>query len=207
MTQLLFDTPWWLPAVIAAVGVVLFISGNKRQETRVRAAGMGAVMLAAMLAVVSYVVDTDLEKAEKGSRRLLSAFVAEDWPAMQAVLHPRATLDVSGGDSADGGYGDRDQIIAAAKVAQQSYGVESVTVMSMESTQNDTLILITVRLFAQARNGPPNRSTWQFEWQPTDANPDGWAIYQVRALELDGADVSKWLPKLPDISKVKNLLK
>ena len=25
MSNLLFDTPWWLPAVIAAVGVVLFL--------------------------------------------------------------------------------------------------------------------------------------------------------------------------------------
>ena len=32
MTNLLFDAPWWLPALLIAVGLALWISGNKRVD-------------------------------------------------------------------------------------------------------------------------------------------------------------------------------
>ena len=54
MTDLLFDTPWWLPPSIAGAGVVLFVTGNKRVEQKIRLAGLAVICLAVLLAAVSY---------------------------------------------------------------------------------------------------------------------------------------------------------
>ena len=63
LTDYLFHTPWWLPASIAVTGAVLFYVANNRQEVKLRTAGLVVVCVAVLLALVSYFVDTDLEKA------------------------------------------------------------------------------------------------------------------------------------------------
>ena len=36
VSDLLFDTPWWLPTIIIAAGLFAFLSGNKRTIPRLR---------------------------------------------------------------------------------------------------------------------------------------------------------------------------
>src|SRR5438552_17065971 len=71
--ELLFHTPWWLPAGIVVLGVVLFWTGNNRRETRVRTAGLIVIALAVVLGVGSYLVDTDLERGVGRWRELTCA--------------------------------------------------------------------------------------------------------------------------------------
>ena len=48
MAQLLFDAPWWLPIGLAFFGIVLFWNGNRRQESKVRNAGLAVRLLRAV---------------------------------------------------------------------------------------------------------------------------------------------------------------
>jgi len=107
MTDLLFQTPWWLPTLIAAAGVVIFVTGNARTETRVRTAGLAAVCLAILLAVVSYFVDTPRETAEKRSRELCYAFEQADWTKMTSILDKSTAVTVLNSTV----YASRDQIV------------------------------------------------------------------------------------------------
>src|SRR2546423_173528 len=70
MTNLLFDTPWWLPTLLAGVGIVLFWNGNRTQETRLRNIGMALMGAAVLVCAISYFIDTDLEKCVKQSKQL-----------------------------------------------------------------------------------------------------------------------------------------
>ena len=178
MTDLLFDTPWWLPALIAAVGVVLFITGNNRLESKVKAAGLAAVGLAILLMAVSYFVDTAKESAERRSRALVDAFERADWPAMTAILDPAATVSIQNAPM----YRGRDRIVEKAKDVHGRYGFKSVNVLTADTEQVDTVITVTMTLFSeQDAFGRTANSDWQFQWQET---AEGWALVDVRALQI-----------------------
>jgi hypothetical protein len=136
MTDLIFQTPWWLPTLIAVAGVILFVTGNARTETRVRTAGLGVIGLAVLLAVVSYLVDTPRETAEKRSRELCYAFEKADWPKMTSILDTGTTVTVLNNTI----YATREEIIAAAQRAHTQHGFKSVRVLNASAEQQDTLI-------------------------------------------------------------------
>jgi hypothetical protein len=178
MTDLLFDTPWWLPALIAGAGVVLFVTGNNRLERKVKLAGLAAVALAGVLMAVSYLVDTPVEKAERRSQELVDAFERADWAAMKANLDPAAALTIHGVSL----YGDRDTLVAAAEKAHGQHGFKSVDVLSMNAARADTMITVgLVVLSDQDTVGRRINSEWQFDFRQT---ADGWALVEVRAIKI-----------------------
>jgi 4-amino-4-deoxy-L-arabinose transferase-like glycosyltransferase len=93
-SELLFDTPWWLLALLAVAGAALFISGNARLEKRLKLAGLGLVAAAVLLLALSRLVDTDREKVEKQTRQLMAAVVQRDQQGVRRQLHPQASLGV-----------------------------------------------------------------------------------------------------------------
>lgn len=178
MADLFFDTPWWLPALIAAVGAVLFVTGNNRLERNVKLAGLAAVAAAVVLMTVSYFVETPIERAERRCGELVDAFEKADWPAMRAILDPTASVSVLNYPI----YGSRDEIMKAAEEAHARYGFKSVNVLSTDSERIDTLINVGVLLLSeQDALGRTLNSEWQFVWQET---ADGWVLVEVRALKI-----------------------
>jgi hypothetical protein len=198
MSDYLFDTPFWLPLIIAAVGVFLFITGNRRQEAKVRTTGVGVVALAALLAVVSYVVDTDREKMEKRSRELVASFVARDWARFESLVDPKASLLVGGGTV----FADRRQIVDAARAAQDRDAFQSITVRSVDADEPDRGY-VTTRLellsFQEATQGRPFNSTWEFEWAKGPDN--AWALTQVRAIKLGNVEGDSMRLLMPRVSR------
>lgn len=178
MTDLLFDTPWWLPALIGAAGVVLFITGNNRLERKVKYAGLAVIAAAVVLMAVSYFVETPVEMAERRSGELVDAFERADWPAMRAILDPTAAVSLLNFPV----YGNRDEIIERASEAHTQYGFRSVNVLRMNSERADTVITVGLSLLSdQDAVGRTLPSEWQFVWQET---ADGWSLVEVRALEI-----------------------
>lgn len=173
MTELLFDTPWWLPTLFAGVGVVLFITGNNRQESKVRSAGIALAALALLLLAVSYFVDTPREKVIKDTRRLVSAVEKRDWPTMTALLDPRCTLEK---------YGSRDEIVKAAQEASERFNITSIRITSLVAEQTDTLITVTLSVVSEQdlTMGHPYPTSWQLDWQQT---ANGWSLRNINVLE------------------------
>lgn len=178
MTEVLFDTPWWLPALLAAVGLVLFMTGNARVENRVRLAGVAVVCLAILLVAVSYAVDTPRETAERKTRELCYAFERADWPAMTAILDPQTAVTVLSANV----YQDRDAIMAGAKSAHDKYGFKNVAILNATAEQVQSQITVTIVLLSE-QNSFANtlNSTWQFEWRQSQ---EGWFLYEVRAVQI-----------------------
>ena len=178
MADLFFDTPWWLPALIAAVGAVLFVTGNNRLERKVKLAGLAAIAAAVLLMTVSYFVETPVERAERRTGELVDAFEKADWPAMRAILDPTASVSVLNFPI----YGSRDEIMKAAESAHSQYGFKSVNVLSTNTERVDTLINVGLLLLSeQDALGRTLNSEWQFVWQET---ADGWVLVEVRALKI-----------------------
>jgi hypothetical protein len=183
ISELLFHTPWWLPTTIAGIGIVLFIMGNARVEAKVRNAGLGFIALAAVLITVSYLVDTDLEKAVKNTKRLVMAVNDRDWPTMQTLLDPKASLAVMGSGTP---YNDRDKIIGGAKAGVDVYGLKNVHITSTDAQQVQTQITVTLDVLTEQdfTQGRPLPSSWQFDWVKTG---NGWSMIRITCLKIANA--------------------
>src|SRR5436190_22633943 len=136
MSDLLFDTPWWLPVLILAAGIAIFITGNRRLENRLRNAGLAVVLLGIALAAVSYFVDTPLETAEKRTVELCRSFEQTDWAKMTSILDRSTAVTVLSATI----YSGRDEIVSAAKHAHEKYGFKTVRILSKDAARHDTVI-------------------------------------------------------------------
>src|SRR5688572_31859403 len=92
MTDYLFDTPYWLLALLAVIGVAILVSANARQDKRLGGIGAAVLALGVVLALVSYFVQTDKEKALSRTRELVTAVEKKDTAALDRLLHPGAQI-------------------------------------------------------------------------------------------------------------------
>src|SRR5215471_10408707 len=123
MREPLFDTPWWLLALLGIVGFALLMSGNARQNKSILRSGIAVLLAGALLTVMSYLVDTPREKVIKGTRALVKAAVDRDKTVLNAELHPNASL---------AGW-KRQQIIDGAVAYADQFGLKSATITGIEA--------------------------------------------------------------------------
>jgi hypothetical protein len=175
MTNLLFDAPWWLPALLVAVGLALWISGNKRIDAGLKNAGYGFAGLAIALLLVSWFFDSDIERAVKRTHQLVDAVEDQNWQEMRTLLDPKVSFLF---------YNDRDQIVAGARTAAEEYGVKSIMVTHTEAKQADTVITVTITCiaFLGALQDRPFRSSWQLDWVETG---EGWQLMTIHLVPDD----------------------
>jgi hypothetical protein len=192
MTDLLFDPPWYLPPGIAALGVYLFIHGNRRQDAKIRAVGGVVVLLAVAVFFVGRVMDTDREIVEKRSRQLVDAVEKRDWNTLRSLLDPKASVATPSGAV----YSNRDLILAGAQLGTEQYGIKNIRILSLESRQDGTMITVDMDLISdQGLTGQPFPTSWQFEWQELSA---GWTLTRIVCLKIGnetGPNLSRQFPQ------------
>lgn len=193
MQELLFETPWWLPTSILLFGVGLFITGNNRRQFKMRTFGLGVIVLAIALMLVSYWVDTPAEKCLKNTRSLVAAFQAKDWSKFESLLDPRASVGIGSSLTI---YSNRDQIVQAARRAQEMYRFTAARVLSAQATQQDSFIAVTMTLYTdqEATMGRPFTSSWKFEWQDFGK---GWTLWRITALSIANQSADQMRPQFP----------
>jgi len=96
MSDLLFDVPWWLPTVLAITGISLWVSGNRRQNRRLRDGGAVLVLLAVAWSAMSFLVDTAKETCQKQTRQFVQAVVDRKWNTFEELLDPEVRFAFSG---------------------------------------------------------------------------------------------------------------
>jgi len=195
MARLLFDAPWWLPTTLAFLGIALFWNGNRRQDSKLRNIGIGLLLAAVAVLMISHFVDTDIEKAEKKSRQLVRSVEQRDWATARSILDPNTALHVLGGIQL---YDSRDEIIEAAKKGVDQHGVKNIRILSTTSEQTDTVITITMFLMSEqdATGGRPITTTWQFEWQQSGETWSLVRITNIRIGNMQGEDAGRQFPRL-----------
>jgi hypothetical protein len=173
--------------------LIVFLSGNKRQMTGARNTGAGLIVLAVLVILVSYFVETDKERVTRQSRELIHAVNDRDWNKMRSLLDPRVSLAVLSSTI----YADRDQLVKGAQMAVDQYGLKSVTITSLDTQQTQTVItvnvdVLTVQDFSMGR---PIPSSWQFEWEQSGKE---WSLFRITCLKVaneQGPQVQSRFPK------------
>lgn len=183
MTDLLFATPWWLLGAIVIIGITLFVSGNRRQHAGVRLAGVLVVLLAVALLLLSYFVETDKEKASHDTREVVAAVQDADWSKLKSLLDPHASLVTVLGTV----YKNRDDLIQGAQAAADRYALKSVTIRSLDATQDQAGIAVDLDVFSvqDATMDRPVPSSWRFDWEKSG---DDWRLYRITCLKIGNED-------------------
>jgi hypothetical protein len=194
MKNLLFNTPWWLPTLLAGAGIVLFWNGNRRQEARLRNIGLLLIALTVVVLSVSYLVDTDLEKCVKQSKRLVYDVEQQDWAGMKSILDPRVSVSVF---NAGAIYSNRDETINAAQDGVNWWGVKNVRILRTDAEQTDSLITVHLAVLSDHdKAGIPTINTkWELEWQQTG---DTWSLVRITCMQignLTGENAGRQFPR------------
>ena len=171
VSDLLFDTPWWLFALLGMVAATLMISGNARQNRRLLTAGAAVLALGILLAITSYLVDTPKEKAVKGTHAFIDGIIARDKTKIAAELHPNASIE---------GW-NRQSIIDGAVTYADMYGLQGATITGMTVEQQAPHIIIDMVVFSTHDVAKAQINTIQSEWQ-LDWLDDGIGHYLLKTI-------------------------
>jgi hypothetical protein len=163
----IYETPWWLPAGIALLGLILLVTGNNRLEKKLKIAGIIVISLGVLLAVASYFLDSEREKVMKKTQALVSSVEARDWNRMKTLLHPNVTVSVFAG---------RDRVVEATRTAAEYADVKNVRITSLDATElPDEIIRATLGVHASMKDGA-SLTNWDVEWEKTD---EGWVARNI----------------------------
>jgi hypothetical protein len=185
MSDLLFNTPWWLPSIIALVGIVLFIAGNRRGHDPARNTGGALILAAVALICISYFVKTQKEKCVAQARSLIQAVEKRDVPAMKRLLGPNTAVN--------GLLVGPDQIIPAAQSGAEAYHLESLSVISTDVQRVQTVITVSMTVFAQSKDIQPTRVDCQFQW---NQSADGWHLQNIDLTNIGGQNPDDLLKRI-----------
>ncbi len=159
LTSLLFEMPWWLFAGLCFGGVVLFVSGNARLESRMKYGGVGLIALALAWAAMSYFVDTDREKCEKKTRQFVEAIAKQDWAGMKALLDPQVRFL---------SWHGRDVLAKEIELQVSSHGLKSASISSVVGRPDTSGELIGVSFQVASEHDMGTLITrWRFDWAPS----------------------------------------
>ena len=162
----IYETPWWLPTGIALLGIILFVTGNNRLEKRLRLAGIIVIALAVVLALVSFLLDSDREKVIKRTNALVDSIEARQWDRMASYLSPNINIV---------GFSGRDAVVKATQNAAEASNLKQVRVVSLDATVLPDHIRATLRVNTTLRDGT-GLTDWALEWEETDA---GWVVRNI----------------------------
>ncbi len=169
--EFLFDIPWYVPTSFAAAGVGLFSWANARLKKRERAAGVGLILLAVLLAGISYAVDTDQEKVEKRTREFVRAVVAADRAAIASLLDEGAIAFAW----------DKQEIIDGAVYYAAQTDLIGARILSLHGAYEGRTLVTYLTIWSQhggRSSFPANdmNSQWKLEW----VNRAGdWRIVEI----------------------------
>ncbi len=167
----LFDTPWWMIAVLMGIGAVVFVAGNRRQDKHMMYGGGVFLLLGIALGVLSWLIDTDLEKAEKRIRGIASAVDQRDWNKLSGLLDPNTSF---------AWYRNRDEIVAGGRETAERIGVKNVRLINVDAEQAGTLITVSVDAISEQDLYPGTTPTsWRFTFENLGS---GWTLTRIEPL-------------------------
>jgi hypothetical protein len=193
MSDLLFDVPWWLVGLLLIVGMSVFVSGNRRQNPRIRESGAGLILLAVIWGAVSYLVDTDKEKCQKQSKQFVQSVVAQDWVTFDNLLDTDVAFRFSGSPWSIVG---KDTLDHALRTDIHQIGVESARVSGIDAKQELGTVTVHLSVWSTQKStmDQPLNSEWEFDWQK---QADKWLLHEVRALRVANLSSEQIRASLP----------
>ena len=188
MSDFFFDTPYWFLGLLVVVAIGLFVSGNARQESRLKFAALMTLLLAVTLILISHFVDTDKEKVVKRTRQFIQAVEKKDKTTVASLLHSRASL----------AWMRKDDIVEKTATIVDDFHLTNIRATSLDVDQpNRNEIQATVNVSAHVETSgwagdPP--SSWLLTWERTTS---GWLLVDIKPLKLPGIDIETLIGRMP----------
>jgi hypothetical protein len=179
MTDLLFATPWWLLGTLIIVACVVFWTGQQKQKTNPRIAGVGLILLAFALYSLRFFVETDKEKCEKQTLDFVKSVEKHDWQAFTSLLDDQASLGTSMGTI----YGTRQSLIDGAKANTEKYNPTNVGSHIANIEQDATGVTVDVDVSAEASISLGYRvpTSWKLMWQRSGKD---WKLHEITCTKI-----------------------
>ena len=173
MTELLFDTPWYLVIGLALLGLIMLYYGINRRLAGLKWAGLAAVVVAIVAVVLSRLVETGTERVTRQTRELVAAADDRDWKGFARQLDPKVSFLF---------YSGRDQLTSGAAKTMDAVGVKNVTLSNFEVKAEPGGYTVTFTATADIRELPQRPPTyWKFLWAKDPAG-DGYLLYRIEKL-------------------------
>ncbi len=153
MSEFFFDIPWFVPVILAAAGGVAFVAANARQQTRVMQAGATAMLLAVVLTLVSYFVDTPRESAIANAQGIVQAVEDRDWPRFTELIGDRATVI---------GLLDAETTLRFVQDGTERADIQTLTIRRLEAQQQPPNgVSVDMTVISTARDAGPGETSWR----------------------------------------------
>lgn len=180
MTDLLFDVPWWLPTLLVIAGIAIWVRGNRRQERRPIAIGIGLIVLAVGWSLLSYFVDTPKETCQKQTRQFVQAVVDRDWNAFNTLCGSDLDFKMMGNSWRMEG---RDEIVSMVKGEVEHIGLKSAHVSDTKASQDGNTITVSMTVWSNQTltMERPIDSDWEMDWRRVG---ERWVLREVRATRV-----------------------
>jgi len=193
MSDLLFDVPWWIPVVLVITGISLWVSGNRRQERRLRDGGAGVLVLAVGWAAMSYLVDTAKETCQKQTRQFVQAVVDRKWSTFDRLLDPDVRFAFTGSSWRIVG---RDTLSQAVQADIGHIGLKTAHPAGVRATQDAGTVTVRTTVWStqDSTMGQPLDSDWEFDWQQVGGK---WLLHEIRAMRVSHVSPEEIRGSLP----------
>ena len=181
MTELLFDVSWWIPLLVAGLGVAILIAGNNRQHAALRNAGGAVALLGVAWLALGFVIATPTKTCVKQSRQLAQAVADGDWKTFNDLAATNAAFHYVGRPAWQ--VKGRAALETEARAVVKQAGLHSASLAHVQPRReaNSVVVAFTAFLDSEVTPGHPIDSQWEFEWQP---QPDGWRLADMRVLDV-----------------------
>jgi len=193
MNDLLFDVPWWIPALIGLIGLAALWTGNRSLNKGRQRVGLALLGVALLWGLLSYFVETDKEKVLKESNKLLKAVVNNDWAEFKSELARDADFRLETARPLANGP---DEISDVAQAGAQSIRLKSASLNRPEVAQTGPLITVKTDIFStqEYAAAPSMNSSFEFDWVQTS---QGWKVREIRLMKIgsiDARDIADAVP-------------
>jgi hypothetical protein len=184
MRAILFDVSLWVPIVLALVGLVLLIGGNKTQGARSRNTGLVILSLAILWLILTFVVETPRKACENLARRAVQAATDGDWNGFDQLLESNVDARYVGRNCLS--YG-RQQVDETARMIVKNSVFPAAFIHNMRSTEHDSLLTVafTASIDSELTPGHPIPVDWEFDFRQSGGQ---WRIGEIRVLKVDDTE-------------------
>lgn len=191
--DLIFDAPWWLYVVPAAIGLAMAYFGLRKGDGTLRNVGLIALVVGVAILVVSMVVETDTEVVARQSKELVASVEQRDWARLSSLMEEGAAVTMANiGDI----YTSRDQIVQACRSRTEDSNVTALAVTALEAKKDGaSLISAAIQIYVTAGDRPLP-TEWRLDWA---RGADGrWLIREITAVQIGNvraSDMRSFFPR------------
>ena len=177
-SEWLFNAPWWLLAAAGAVAVGFLLYALARTDKRLTRAAIGAIVLAALWAILTLTVSTPLEQSRARTVGLVEAYEARDWTRFGSLLDEETRFN----NQLKG-----QEITEAAQLTHENLRTGSIRITDVEERRDGAAILIDVRIISEMESAYRSVPTaWRFSFHERGS---GWKLEHIDPMPTEQVDL------------------